>query len=161
MGEGGEDSNNPNDSPKSSPAGTKPRRNSSTSTASNASYDVPSTHPDEGKRKPTATLLGQMPKASSRIAKKPRAKPSITTNAETSEITFISPTLFTWVVSAGVVILVSAISFSAGYAMGREVGRGEASGFLGYGDMGGDGEDIVKGGLKRLRWGTTGGRVVV
>ncbi|KAL1963397.1 hypothetical protein VTN77DRAFT_8413 [Rasamsonia byssochlamydoides] len=39
----------------------------------------------------------------------------------------VSPTLMTWVISAGVVVLFSAISFSAGYALGREVGRTEAS----------------------------------
>jgi hypothetical protein len=161
MGEGGQGGSTPNDSPKSSPVRAKPRRNSSTSTTSNASYDVPSTRPDEGKRKATAILLGQTPKANSRITKKPRVKPSATTNTQTSEITLISPTLFTWVVSAGVVILVSAISFSAGYAMGREVGKGEASGFLGSSDMGGDGEKIMKGGLRRFRWGGTGGKVVV
>jgi hypothetical protein len=37
----------------------------------------------------------------------------------------LAPTLLTWVVSAGVVVLVSAISFSAGYAMGREAGYTE------------------------------------
>ncbi|OCK84667.1 hypothetical protein K432DRAFT_432067 [Lepidopterella palustris CBS 459.81] len=38
----------------------------------------------------------------------------------------ISPTLLTWVVSAGVVVLVSALSFSAGYVVGRETGHAEA-----------------------------------
>ncbi|KAF2146440.1 uncharacterized protein K452DRAFT_348245 [Aplosporella prunicola CBS 121167] len=37
----------------------------------------------------------------------------------------ISPTLLTWVVSAGVVVLVSALSFSAGYVVGRDAGRAE------------------------------------
>lgn len=43
----------------------------------------------------------------------------------------ISPTLLTWVVSAGVVVVLSAISFSAGYSLGREAGRLEAEGFGG------------------------------
>ncbi|KAI4175244.1 MAG: hypothetical protein LQ343_001780 [Gyalolechia ehrenbergii] len=38
----------------------------------------------------------------------------------------VSPTLLTWVVSAGVVVLFSAISFSAGYVVGKEMGRVEA-----------------------------------
>ena len=38
----------------------------------------------------------------------------------------VSPTLFTWVVSVGVVVVFSAISFSAGYSMGKEAGRFEA-----------------------------------
>ena len=72
----------------------------------------------------------------------------------------ISPTLMTWVVSAGVVVLFSAISFSAGYAYGRELGRVEA----GLGNGAGSGISCAKevgtnfggggsGALKRLRWG--------
>jgi hypothetical protein len=40
----------------------------------------------------------------------------------------ISPTLLTWVVGAGMLVLVSAISFSAGYVVGRDVGYTEANG---------------------------------
>jgi uncharacterized membrane protein AbrB (regulator of aidB expression) len=64
----------------------------------------------------------------------------------------------TWVISAGVVVLFSAISFSAGYMLGREVGRAEVG-------MTGDsvpgprssaacGQEAVRGGLRKLRWGT-------
>jgi hypothetical protein len=38
----------------------------------------------------------------------------------------VSPTMLTWFISAGVVLVFSAISFSAGYAWGKEVGRYEA-----------------------------------
>jgi hypothetical protein len=65
----------------------------------------------------------------------------------------ISPTLFTWVVSASVVVLVSALSFSAGYAVGKETGHAEAAGA----SAGGCARE-VKGtglGLRKLRW--TGG----
>ncbi|KAF7172620.1 hypothetical protein CNMCM6106_006772 [Aspergillus hiratsukae] len=76
-----------------------------------------------------------------------------------------SPTIMTWVISAGVVVLFSAISFSAGYVLGREVGRLESStgvgSVMGEGGAGlggrvsaGCGQEAVKGGLKRLRWGT-------
>jgi hypothetical protein len=34
----------------------------------------------------------------------------------------VSPTLLTWIVGAGMIVLVSAISFSAGYVVGREAG---------------------------------------
>ncbi|KAE8362075.1 hypothetical protein BDV27DRAFT_147299 [Aspergillus caelatus] len=73
-----------------------------------------------------------------------------------------SPTIMTWVISAGVVVLFSAISFSAGYVIGREVGRMEAS--TGVGSVMGDGnfsggrtsaacgQEAIKGGLKRFRW---------
>jgi len=43
----------------------------------------------------------------------------------------IAPTLLTWIVSAGVVVLVSALTFSAGYALGKEAGRAEAAGLVG------------------------------
>lgn len=73
----------------------------------------------------------------------------------------ISPTLLTWVVSAGVVVLVSALSFSAGYVVGKESGHAEAMGQLG--SAGGEAgscarEAASKGsglGLRKLRW--TGG----
>jgi hypothetical protein len=80
----------------------------------------------------------------------------------------VSPTLLTWVLSAGVVVLVSALSFSAGYVVGRETGRTEAVGLLTEGTAGAGrcaGEVIGEvassngssmGGLggswKRLRW---------
>lgn len=67
----------------------------------------------------------------------------------------ITPTLMTWVVSAGVVVLFSVIGFSAGYAIGREVGRMEA-GSLSAGDGGviAGGKEVGRG-LRRLRWGST------
>lgn len=64
----------------------------------------------------------------------------------------ISPTLASWMISAGVVLVFSAISFSAGYAWGREVGRIE--GELGL-SGGGCGQEAMRGsgtGLRRLRW---------
>ncbi|WEW58574.1 hypothetical protein PRK78_004042 [Emydomyces testavorans] len=72
----------------------------------------------------------------------------------------ISPTVMTWVISAGVVVLFSAISFSAGYVLGREVGRTEAGqGLYGLGDglsgartSAGCGKDAVNGGLRQFRW---------
>lgn len=65
----------------------------------------------------------------------------------------VSPTLMTWVVSAGVVVLFSAISFSAGYVIGREVGRLEA-GANGAGQGFVSSKEMGKG-LRRLRWGTS------
>ncbi|MCJ1370169.1 hypothetical protein MMC20_001381 [Loxospora ochrophaea] len=65
----------------------------------------------------------------------------------------ISPTLMTWVVSAGVVVLFSAISFSAGFAYGKEVGALEA-GVGTTGDVSSYGKDVGRG-LRRLRWGST------
>lgn len=71
----------------------------------------------------------------------------------------ISPTLLTWVVSAGVVVLVSALSFSAGYVVGKETGHAEAMGQLGTaGAEAGSCAREARGtglGLRKLRW--TGG----
>ncbi|CAG7915732.1 unnamed protein product [Penicillium olsonii] len=70
----------------------------------------------------------------------------------------VSPTIMTWVISAGVVVLFSAISFSAGYMLGREVGRTEV-GMMGDGAPGprpstSCGQEAVRGGLQKLRWGS-------
>jgi hypothetical protein len=79
----------------------------------------------------------------------------------------ISPTLAGWVISAGMVLVLSAISFSAGYAWGREVGRAEAE--LGFstssGLAGGAGagngscaQEAIRGsgsGLRRMNWGAS------
>ncbi|OQD83311.1 hypothetical protein PENANT_c017G06300 [Penicillium antarcticum] len=70
----------------------------------------------------------------------------------------VSPTIMTWVISAGVVVLFSAISFSAGYMLGREVGRTEV-GMMGDSVSGPQsstscGQEAVRGGLRKLRWGT-------
>lgn len=72
----------------------------------------------------------------------------------------ISPTLLTWVVSAGVVVLISALSFSAGYVVGKETGQAEAVGQMGTAgsDAGRCGKEAIKStglGLRKLRW--TGG----
>ncbi|KAI9854180.1 MAG: hypothetical protein M1824_000559 [Vezdaea acicularis] len=66
----------------------------------------------------------------------------------------VSPTLLTWGVAAGVVVLVGVVGFGAGYAMGREVGRAEAAEAR-------CGREVVRGGLRRWRWsaGAAVGRV--
>jgi hypothetical protein len=67
--------------------------------------------------------------------------------------TIISPTLMSWMISAGVVLVFSAISFSAGYAWGKEVGRFE--GAAGMGTEGVScGREVMRSGtgLRRLRW---------
>src|SRR5699024_2543701 len=67
-----------------------------------------------GKPKRTASTL-----RGARASKKKRTE---------EQLTLISPTLMTWVVSAGVVVLVSVVGFGAGYVIGREVGRQEVLG---------------------------------
>ncbi|KAH8732703.1 hypothetical protein GQ44DRAFT_734649 [Phaeosphaeriaceae sp. PMI808] len=77
-----------------------------------------------------------------------------------SVIEEISPTLLTWVVSAGVVVLVSALSFSAGYVVGKEAGHAEAAGQFGVagaeaGSCAREAASGAKGtglGLRKIRW---------
>ena len=76
----------------------------------------------------------------------------------------ITPTLTTWVVGAGVLVLFSAISFSAGYALGKEVGRVDAMGG-GAGmsalSCGSEAEGVIGRGIGRSsrawRWGNGSG----
>lgn len=75
------------------------------------------------------------------------------------EEAMISPTLLTWVMSAGVIVVVSVVGFGAGYVIGREVGRGEALGLNSTTifDGGNCGKEVVRGStgsLRRFRWGS-------
>ncbi|KAJ4383029.1 hypothetical protein N0V86_002257 [Didymella sp. IMI 355093] len=111
---------------------------------------------DKSKRKASPAAAGVRSNSRERHAAKKARKQSVL-------IEEISPTLFTWVVSAGVVVLVSALSFSAGYVVGNEAGYAEAMGQMGAvgTEAGSCGKEAVRGtglGLRRLRW--TGGAVV-
>ncbi|KAL8350575.1 hypothetical protein RB601_001109 [Gaeumannomyces tritici] len=122
------------------------------------------------KSKRAAAGSGQ--KTSGRATKKKRVE----TSASTTPETLISPTLLTWVVSAGVVVLVSVVGFGAGYVIGREVGRQEgAAGFISStggapsgppaNATGSCGRDIIGqssggGTLRRFRWSSMGRSIV-
>jgi len=97
---------------------------------------------DKHKRKPNQ-------RSNSKDRKKRRAS-SIPRIASVDEV---SPTLLTWVVSAGVVVLVSAISFSAGYVMGRETGKAEAEAAGALARPSSCANEVGKG-LRRFRWGS-------
>lgn len=78
------------------------------------------------------------------------------------EYGLLSPTVLTWVMSAGVVVLVSVVGFGAGYVIGREVGRQETMAFSNgtLVDAGSCGREAVRGGtgsLRRFKWGIGGG----
>jgi hypothetical protein len=85
-----------------------------------------------------------------RLAKKVRS----TNKTAAANDDSISPTLASWMISAGVVLVFSAISFSAGYALGREVGRIEGEMGLPGGNCGQEAIKSSAGGLRRLRWST-------
>ncbi|KAK5127157.1 hypothetical protein LTR85_008518 [Meristemomyces frigidus] len=76
----------------------------------------------ENKRKAVGTIAGRSSSRERRALKKARRSSS-------SEDLSITPTMLTWIVSAGVVLIFSAVSFSAGYSIGKEAGMMEAGGF--------------------------------
>ncbi|KAK6517793.1 hypothetical protein TWF506_004972 [Arthrobotrys conoides] len=89
-----------------------------------------------------------------RSAKTTAVPPNATMASAMASISASNMTYLTLAVSAGAVIIVSAISFSAGYALGKEVGRTEML------ELGSSGSDIVK----RAASGTVskvGGRIVM
>ncbi|KAG5946380.1 hypothetical protein E4U53_006595 [Claviceps sorghi] len=90
----------------------------------------------------------------------PRAAKKKKVLAATPEDNLVSPTLLTWVVSAGVVVLVSVVGFGAGYVIGREVGRQEAQDALSASisaasETSHTGREVIRtsGGLRKLQWG--------
>jgi hypothetical protein len=116
----------------------------------------PSTHPrsspsissQDSKRK----ALSPKPSGEKSRALKKKRLQAVTEEA------LLSPTLLTWVMSAGVVVLVSVVGFGAGYVIGREVGRQEAmAGLNGTTIIDGTscGREAMRGGsgsLRRFKW---------
>jgi hypothetical protein len=85
---------------------------------------------EKGKRKVLATnSQGTSQSRSNSKDRRATKKPRRTMVAQNTYAQEVSPTLLTWVVGAGMLVLVSAISFSAGYVVGRETGHAEAAGF--------------------------------
>ena len=138
-----------------------------TRTASNSSAPSgPASSPEKAGKAPHAHAHPQ------RAVKKKRT----TTETAAPPAQLISPTLLTWVVSAGVVVIFSVVGFGAGYVIGREVGRQEGGAALWPSGGGGGtgnvttltsscGRELASSGtggaLRRLRWGVGGGKGVV
>ncbi len=101
-----------------------------------------------GSPSPKQTKRKSRESSKDRQAKKVRATSK--TVAPNDEL--ISPTLATWMISAGVVLVFSAISFSAGYAWGREIGRIEGEMGLPGGNCSREAMKTSGSGLRRLRW---------
>lgn len=108
----------------------------------------------EGSRK---SRRGASASRTSRTTRK-KASPAV-------EETLISPTLLTWVVSAGVVVLVSVVGFGAGYVIGREVGRQDAlaASVGSVNETSSCGREAIRGSsgtLRRFKWGAVGRSIV-
>ncbi|CAG8959922.1 hypothetical protein HYFRA_00012639 [Hymenoscyphus fraxineus] len=149
--------------PPAPPANTSrplsPRPRSTPSISSQEAYE-------KNKRKANTTTT---PKTGERLRAEKKRKRNVQVMSEGEEA-LVSPTLLTWVVSAGVIVLVSVVGFGAGYVYGREVGREEMlAGFQGSGfsESGNCGREIAKSGaghagsLRRFKWGIGGGRSIV
>lgn len=96
-------------------------------------------------------------KASSSKERRSKKRRANSPNRDAS-LAHVQPTLMTWVFSAGVVVLFSAISFSAGYVVGKEMGRLEHGTFSDK-DTLSCGKEVGRG-LRRLRWGASSVNVV-
>jgi len=90
------------------------------------STSASSEQPKENKRKAGGASGGRSASRERRALKKAR-RSSASSSAE--QQLAVTPTLLTWAVSAGVVVFLSALSFSAGFSLGREAGRLEAGSF--------------------------------
>ncbi|KAH7163201.1 hypothetical protein B0J13DRAFT_615792 [Dactylonectria estremocensis] len=129
--------------------------------AQNARHATPS--PPRKRGSPTRSASTDKSKHGPTTSSVPRATKK--KKIAQSEETVISPTLLTWVVSAGVVVLVSVVGFGAGYVIGREVGKQEALA-VSVGSVnettscGGEVIRSSSNGLRKLRWGAVGKSIV-
>ena len=116
---------------------------------------------------PESELNARSPSHSPKTAPKRRSRESskerhakkfkaVTKQALPTEDVLVSPTMMTWFISAGVVLVFSAISFSAGYAWGKEVGRIEGQMSLAGANCGREAMRGSRTGLSKLRLGTVG-----
>lgn len=120
----------------------------------------PSTRPRSSPSISDQDAVGEKGKRKA-VTSKSSAQPRVTKKKKiaTVEEAMISPTLLTWVVSAGVVVLVSFVGFGAGYAIGKEVGRQET--LSGLSDNTSCGKEALKqvSEIRRFRWGNGSGVV--
>lgn len=150
------------------PAGPTASNSSAPSAPSSTSSHSrePASEKTKRERAATPTTRAKSPRAAK---KKRTASPAGTVAADAAAAaTSISPSVLTWVVSAGVLVLVSVVGFGAGYVIGREVGRQEGAaaslgGGMGFASEAGSnatscGREVIRsttpgGTLRRFKWG--------
>ncbi|KAH6845262.1 hypothetical protein B0I37DRAFT_379667 [Chaetomium sp. MPI-CAGE-AT-0009] len=170
-------------------AGAKTARTASNSSAPSAPSSNSGREQQQQQRESKRALSSAATQGRpARAAKKKRTSATLLdgeTGGDAAPFFGVSPTLLTWVVSAGVVVLVSVVGFGAGYVIGREVGRQEGgssvASLAGVGGGGGGagatnassaavgcGGELVRAGaagggggagsgtLRRIRWGGVG-----
>jgi hypothetical protein len=98
-------------------------------------FQEPTFHPTIRRQSTSTSASSEQQKenkrkaASGRSSSRERRALKKAKRTQSGEDLYVSPTLLTWVVSAGVVVVLSALSFSAGYSLGKEAGRLEAGSF--------------------------------
>ena len=151
--------------PAAAAATSNPSRPLTPSTRARSSPSVSSQEAvvlDKNKRKASSASKPSGGEKISTKKKKIRLADGSRTSENTETSVSLSPTLLTWVVSAGVLVLVSVVGFGAGYVIGWEVGRQEGlAGVNGSAAILNDGtacgRDVVRGSsgtLRRFRWGS-------
>jgi hypothetical protein len=136
--------------PESELTGTPPSASSPSSRSQGSpSVSGKDVNIDKGKRNATSTK----PNIPSRATKKKKVT--------VVEEAVVSSTLLTWVVSASVVVLVSVVGFSAGYAIGKEVGRQETLNGLTASENSSCGKEAARqlSEIRKFRW--SNGRGIV
>lgn len=134
--------------PSSSNAIGKSRSLSITSNATSSASRSPSS--EQLAKKGRKSSSGER-KRSSKSASKPRQR---SRSREETEMSLSNISYMTLAISAGAIVVLSALTFSAGYAFGREAGKGEG-GLLGtVGRSAEGGKAVVKGTGRSIRMGT-------
>lgn len=135
--------------PSSSNAAGKSRSLSITSTATSTASRSPSS--EQLAKKGTKKSSSGERKRSGKSASKPRQR---SRSREETEMSLSNISYMTLAISAGAIVVLSALTFSAGYAFGREAGKGEG-GLLGtVGRSAEGGKAVVKGTGRSIRMGT-------
>ncbi|OJD33810.1 uncharacterized protein BKCO1_2700054 [Diplodia corticola] len=112
-------------SPPAQPANARTTPSTRTTTATNTPSSKTPNTTEKHKRRSSRERRGLTKKAKRAIGPHTASTSLDDSTAGALGGPAVSPTLLTWVVSAGVVVLVSALSFSAGYVVGRDAGRAE------------------------------------
>jgi hypothetical protein len=150
-------------SSKSGPITRMPARTASNSSAPSAPSSSSSNEAGEKAKRGASTQQQSKQRAAKKKRTGASSSAAVSFDSEPAAA-FISPTVLTWVVSAGVLVLVSVVGFGAGYVIGREVGRQEGGAALsaaqaGRNVSGSCGSEVVRSGgssggtLRKFRWG--------
>lgn len=130
----------------------KGRSLSITSTSSSASRSPSSEQLVKKNEKPSSTERKRSGKSSSKSKRRSRSQTRGV--SEESEVSLSNMSYMTLAISAGAIVVLSAITFSAGYALGKEVGKGEGGLLSSVSRSAEGGKAVVKGTSRSIGIGT-------